>query len=837
MKSRLFCFMILTVLLIGQIACSGGGTSSSDDSSMNLSQTNLSGTVQPDPNDQTASGQNSGATVYVIGQQDNGTTTDSNGNFSLTVDPTLSGTVLSSPSFFARLFKAASTTKVYGLVVISAAKSHGRKTEITVTNGTVDPISTIYINTVGMVSGKAYLQGQTDHTGIRVYIPGTSFQATTDSNGNYTISNVPAGTYDLVRADYPGTVYHYSEIAPVTVITGQTTVLPEMMLQTNVGASGNILINNGDAFTTSKTVKLSIASVNNAVLMALSEDPNFGGVLTWIPVTASMDYTFSGTYSPGSTATVYVKFADISGLTTAGYASASIFIDTNPLATKVSPVSSTSGSTPTLVWSYLAPMPNPTYHVQLATDAAFSNVIEEANPVTVAQHAVTTPLTYYSTYYWRVAIIDNTGKKWSWSGPWSFQIKEAWSFVDGNGPNGINKDVSKNAATPGAVDFNSKLYAIWTEPNSSGIGQVRVVVYNGNDSSPQWTFVDNGINGLNSNSTFQAITPNLSIVNSKLYATWVEYGLTSVYELRVAVYNGNDAAPSWSFVDGGPLNLDLSQNAILPQMAAVNNSLYVTWIESGISSTVTGTVTANRVRIKKYNGNDSSPNWSSIAPDAGQGLNKYNTDANNPQLAAFGSTLYAVWSENTDSFVPQIRVASYVSGTSWKYVDSPGTDGINYDKSKPADYPTLVQYNSKLYALWEELDSVGVPVVRASVFNGNDSSPAWSYVGGNASGMNFDATRLSQSPVAAVVHNSRIYAAWSEQDAITQYGIDHIATYNGNDAAPSWLFADKGSAGINYDPTRDARRIKLVEHNSALYAVFRENNSGGIQQIRVIVGK
>jgi hypothetical protein len=110
-----------------------------------------------------ASGQNAGATVYVVGQQNSAITTDSNGNFNLTVNPALSGTVLSSPSFFSRLFKAAATVQSYGLVVISAGSSHGRKIEITLTDGNVDPISTIYINTVGTISGKAFLANQTDH--------------------------------------------------------------------------------------------------------------------------------------------------------------------------------------------------------------------------------------------------------------------------------------------------------------------------------------------------------------------------------------------------------------------------------------------------------------------------------------------------------------------------------------------------------------------------------------------------------------------------------------------------------------------------------------------------
>ncbi len=118
----------------------------------------------------------------------------------------------------------------------------------------------------------------------------------------------------------------------------------------------------------------------------------------------------------------------------------------------------------------------------------------------------------------------------------------AWTFVDGNSTkNGINKNPNEEAES--IVDLevsNSKLYATWQEASAdSGTDQVRVAVYSGDDSAPAWTFVDgDGTNGINKDSTKIASGPMLIDFNSKLYATWSERKTgTGNEQIRVAVGN------------------------------------------------------------------------------------------------------------------------------------------------------------------------------------------------------------------------------------------------------------------------------------------------------------
>lgn len=418
-RGRFLPLLILLALIAS--ACSGGGsasTSSSSSSASTLGQgsTTLSGLVGADPGDPSSNNQVGGATVYIIGQEDKAVYTGSDGSFSLTVSTQLSNLIL------AGLRPAtAPQTKQYGLVVISSEETHGRKTEVLITEDEDNTAPGLTIAKVGSITGTAYLEGKTDHSGITVYIPGTSFSAITDSNGDYTISRVPPGTYDFLRAEKFGTVYHYAMSSNVTVASNSEVVVPDMTLMLSVGPFGKVTINGGTDFTTSSTVELQIAAKQNAVLMQISNEPFFFDT-NWEPVQAYKQYAFTDDFSQGGkSVTAYIHFAEESGLMSAP-TSDSIYIDPNPLSAKVSPVSVTKDTTPTLDWSYSAPMPFPKYRMQFANNSGFSPALVDSTNMTASAYTYLTPLAE-DTYYWRVAIIENsTGIEWNWAGPWSFDV-------------------------------------------------------------------------------------------------------------------------------------------------------------------------------------------------------------------------------------------------------------------------------------------------------------------------------------------------------------------------------------------------------------------------------
>lgn len=217
-----------------------------------------------------------------------------------------------------------------------------------------------------------------------------------------------------------------------------------------------------------------------------------------------------------------------------------------------------------------------------------------------------------------------------------------WAFVDGNGVTGLNKDVTRSASRPRLASLSSKLYLCWAESNGTTT-QTRVAVYNGNDGAPAWSFVDgNGVNGLNRDTAENSATPQLAEKSGKLYSVWPETN-SGAAQLRAVVYNGDDSSPNWSEVDGGiALNIDDTKNALNQSLISDNSTLYVSWVEDN--------GTANQIRLAVYNGEDAFPIWYLLDGGGSSGLNADpNSPAQTPHFAGFNSKLYGTWAESNGS--------------------------------------------------------------------------------------------------------------------------------------------------------------------------------------------
>jgi len=82
----------------------------------------------------------------------------------------------------------------------------------------------------GAITGRVDLQGRTNEQGAIVFIsPGgtAGYLSTSDSSGNYTISNVPPGTYDV---SIEMTLYLGASKSDVVVSAGETTTLNPVRL-------------------------------------------------------------------------------------------------------------------------------------------------------------------------------------------------------------------------------------------------------------------------------------------------------------------------------------------------------------------------------------------------------------------------------------------------------------------------------------------------------------------------------------------------------------------------------------------------------------------------------
>ena len=338
---------------------------------------------------------------------------------------------------------------------------------------------------------------------------------------------------------------------------------------------------------------------------------------------------------------------------------------------------------------------------------------------------------------------------WVESSGTAFQVRmkesssgTSWTFVDGDGTNGMNIDAAMVADKPTLLATASKIYLAWQEPDvNNGYSQIRVKE---SANGTVWTSIDGGAaTGIGADPTNQnGFFPSMAYFNSKLYVAWYESNGTAE-QARVKQYDGS----SWTFVDGGGMNKVAAQMADgRPVLATFNSKLYVVWEEQSASGS------KYQIRAKESSNGTA---WSFIDGNGATGLNfDTSRNATSPHLAEFNSKLYAIWLEGTGTN-GQVRVKSF-DGSSWATAD--GGTALNADSTKDAVGPKLVVFNSKLYAVWRETNGTKYQI-RVKVLNGSSFASA---DGGSATaGLNSSSSQDATVP-AAVSFSSKLYVIWSE---------------------------------------------------------------------------
>jgi len=406
-----------------------------------------------------------------------------------------------------------------------------------------------------------------------------------------------------------------------------------------------------------------------------------------------------------------------------------------------------------------------------------------------------------------------------------------WEYIDNVTSGGINDNVSQNGSSPQLVEFDSTLYSAWVEPSSSD-NKTRIRVAKYNDNSSSWSFVDSsGINykTFSPSSTSQdASQPVLFVedkTNPSLYMAWIEE-LAGTSNVTVARYINN----TWNYVRTFNKN-NQSLTSLYGAYHSYDSSPYVTWSELD-------NVSVSQIRVSKATG----AFWD------GNGITGINDNttrhATQPRLASLSSYLYAIWTEIGENAIGQIRVkVSSASSTNWTSVESSTASGINKSSSYNAEAPELTVFSSKLYAAWQESNSNNVKQIRVAVFNGNITSPSWSFVdnGDSTKGLNLivdsDGNENASVP-RMTVFNSSLHLTWLQEHGLSKQM--RLAKYNGNDSSPEWTLVDRydefgvSRFGLNNNILKVAATPVMAASSSKLYAAWSEPNSSGITQIRVV---
>ena len=329
-----------------------------------------------------------------------------------------------------------------------------------------------------------------------------------------------------------------------------------------------------------------------------------------------------------------------------------------------------------------------------------------------------------------------------------------WSTIDGGSNNGINLRGSRNATHPSLADNGTHLFAIWSEDNGAGKGEIRSAVYDNGTIS--WD-TNSNFQALNYSTSYSANNPQLLNDNSSLYSIWSEDNGTA-NQIRVKLF---DNSTSWNLVDNiddnaTGINNNPNKNAINPKLLNFNSRVYAAWSEDNGS--------ASQIHVARYDDNSS---WTIVDDNSNTGINKApGKNATYPTMAVLSTKLYLAWSETNADNRTQIRVKSY-DGSSWSFVDGDNeTMGINKDYTQNASYPQLVKVtdnssSSKLYAVW--LEENGNTQVRVAEFNGTST---WSFKDGDSfDGLNLNTAKITGKPSAAAYLN-KLIVAWSETNSL-----------------------------------------------------------------------
>lgn len=247
---------------------------------------------------------------------------------------------------------------------LTAQATHGiRINDILVSKGQRISQANLSLPALGSVSGVVTLQNQSDHAGVMVYIPGTSYLAMSDTSGQYSITDVPQGVHNLY---FERDGFHRGQMEELSFQGGITNAVSAIKLLLSTGATGNLVLAGGSSTTTTRNITVNIVASSDAVLMRLSENSTFVGV-DWQPLSTQTTFTFAG----DGLRTLFVQLANANGLESAPY-EASITVDLFPASISLALASTTLGGSNGRTVQMTCSIPATAAEMQVATSADFA---------------------------------------------------------------------------------------------------------------------------------------------------------------------------------------------------------------------------------------------------------------------------------------------------------------------------------------------------------------------------------------------------------------------------------------------------------------------------------
>ena len=326
------------------------------------------------------------------------------------------------------------------------------KTNIVYVAGNAVDLGSLTLAKTGAITGKALFMDKTNHLGISVFIPGTSFTAITDATGAYTIIYVPQGTFALY-AQCSG--YNYASKEGVPVSSESTTTVSNMILIPIAGGATSSV-----TFIVTNSVDSSPILGANVVVGGVSQMTDVTGVTTLEPI-------FVGSQHFTVTKTGYQDYSGV--VNVIGGITVSQPVSMQPFTYSVTPTGlsavTVSSSTVEVMWTTVTDSDFSGCNLYRSTSSG--GTFTKINSSLITDNNFTdSGLTANTTYYYKINAVNKIGGEGAYTSTVSATTN---SIVIPTGLSVTPESISAIRATWNAVtDSDYSGYNLYRSTSASG---------------------------------------------------------------------------------------------------------------------------------------------------------------------------------------------------------------------------------------------------------------------------------------------------------------------------------------------------------------------------------
>jgi len=328
---------------------------------------------------------------------------------------------------------------------------------VIISGGNSVSLGTLTLAQTGAICGTAQLLDKSTHLGISIFIPGTSFNATTNTSGNYTIVYIPCGTYE-VYASYSG--YQSSSCESISVQSSEATTAPSIVLIPTAGSSTG-----GVIFTITDSEDLTGVSSADVKVGGLTKTANTSGICTFETViVGSQSYTV--------TKEGYVNYTGV--VNVVGSATVNESVSMTPSITIPQGLSvSISGSGQlTLSWTANSESDLAGYNIYRSTSS--SSDFAKINSSSITANSYVDSGLSSTTYYYKITAINTSGRESKYSGiissgvaasgvTWNQATTSAsFSYTEGMAGASLNSKLWITGGSNGSIGPTSPCSDVWS---------------------------------------------------------------------------------------------------------------------------------------------------------------------------------------------------------------------------------------------------------------------------------------------------------------------------------------------------------------------------------------